>query len=59
MHVGDNCTDGDAVNSLNKADDLTAAQIPGYSLTDPITPAVALRVGGGERVLHRRHVVFG
>jgi Flp pilus assembly protein TadG len=29
--VGDNCTDGNAVNSLNQAATLTAAQIPGYS----------------------------
>jgi Flp pilus assembly protein TadG len=35
--VGDNCTDAAAVNSLNAAATLTAAQIPGY--TGTITPA--------------------
>lgn len=35
VHVGDNCTDANAVNSLNAATTLTAAQIPGYSGSIP------------------------
>jgi hypothetical protein len=35
VHVGDNCTDANAVNSLNQAATLTAAQIPGYSGSIP------------------------
>ena len=31
VNVSDNCTDGNAVNSLNAAATLTAADIPGYS----------------------------
>ena len=37
--VGDNCTDGDAVNSLNKAAALPDGPIPGYSGVPSVTPA--------------------
>jgi hypothetical protein len=46
VHVHDNCTDGDAVNSLNAASALTAAQIPGYSGT--ITPAIRYASGAAS-----------
>ncbi|MET0420707.1 MAG: pilus assembly protein TadG-related protein [Acidimicrobiia bacterium] len=44
--VGDNCTDGNAVNSLNAAAALTAAEIPGYSGT--VTPAVRYASGSAS-----------
>jgi Flp pilus assembly protein TadG len=44
VQVGDNCTDGDAVNSLNKAATLTNADIPGHT-TDTITPATRYASG--------------
>ena len=47
VHVGDNCTDGDAVAALNKADDLTASQIPGHT-TDPISPSVRYASGSSS-----------
>jgi hypothetical protein len=43
VHVGDNCTDGDAVNSLNKAAALSAGSIPGY----PAGPTPATRYASG------------
>ena len=46
VHVGDNCTDGNAVNSLNNAATLTAAQIPGY--TGSVTPATRYASGSGS-----------
>lgn len=47
VHVGDNCTDGDAVNSLNKAAALTNAVIPGHT-TDTITPATRYASGAAS-----------
>jgi Flp pilus assembly protein TadG len=44
--VGDNCTDGDAVASLNKAAALSAASIPGYS--GAVTPAVRYASGSAS-----------
>ena len=46
VHVGDNCTDADAVNSLNNAATLTAANIPGY--TGTTTPAVRYASGSAS-----------
>jgi Flp pilus assembly protein TadG len=46
VHVGDNCSDTDAVNSLNSAATLTGAQIPGY--TGTVTPAVRYASGSGS-----------
>jgi len=46
VHVGDNCTDSNAVNSLNNAATLTASQIPGY--TGTITPAVRYASGSAS-----------
>ena len=48
VHVGDNCgaSDANALNSLNNAATLTAAQIPGY--TGTITPAVRYASAGSS-----------
>jgi hypothetical protein len=46
VHVGDNCTDANAVASLNKAALLTAAQIPGYS--GSVTPATRYASGSAS-----------
>jgi Flp pilus assembly protein TadG len=46
VHVSDNCTEGNAVNSLNNAATLTAAQIPGYS--GSVTPATRYASGSAS-----------
>lgn len=46
VHVGDNCTDANAVASLNNAATLTAAEIPGYS--GSTTPAVRYASGSAS-----------
>ena len=46
VHVGDQCTDADAVNSLNSAATATAASIPGY--TGTVTPAVRYASGSAS-----------
>ena len=47
VNVGDTCTDGDAVNSLNNASTLLAADIPGYTGTTP--PSVRYASGSASK----------
>ncbi|HEX3287755.1 MAG TPA: pilus assembly protein TadG-related protein, partial [Mycobacterium sp.] len=47
VFVGDTCTDGNAVNSLNSAATLTAAEIPGY--TGAILPSTRYASGSASK----------